>query len=182
MEENTLNETPQISNPYLELQNMVLEKLKAKFGEGILSAELQYDFPIFVVQKAIIIPVLEFLKNEEGLKFNFLTTLCGIHMPENKGAELAVMYQLHNMQQNWRIRIKIFMADGDVKVPTATTLWPTANWMERQEYDFYGFKFEGHPDLRRILNMDEMNYHPMRKEYPLEDGSRDDKSDKMFGR
>ena len=103
-------------------------------------------------------------------------------MPENKGAELAVMYQLHNMVENWRIRIKIFMEDGDTKVPSITSIWPAANWMERQEYDFFGFKFVGHPDLRRILNMDEMNYFPMRKEYPLEYGSRDDKNDKMFGR
>lgn len=180
--ENTINETTQNVNPYIELQTKIEALLKSKFGAGVLHSELQYDFPVFVVEKAIIIQVLEFLKTEPELKFSFLTTLCGIHMPENKGAELAVMYQLHNMEKNWRVRIKIYMPDGDVKVPSATVLWPTANWMERQEFDFYGFKFEGHPDLRRILNMDEMNYHPMRKEYPLEDGSRDDKSDKMFGR
>jgi NADH-quinone oxidoreductase subunit C len=180
--EKTINETTPTVNPFVKLQTKIEALLKAKFGAGILHSELQYDFPVFVVEKAIIIQVLEFLKTEPELKFSFLTTLCGIHMPENKGAELAIMYQLHNMEQNWRVRVKIYMPDSDVKVPTATVLWPTANWMERQEFDFYGFKFEGHPDLRRILNMDEMNYHPMRKEYPLEDGSRDDKSDKMFGR
>lgn len=181
MNENSSNPTP-IDSPYLDLMNRVHEKLKAKFGEGILHTELQYDFPIFVVEKALIVQVLEYLKTDESLNFHFLNTLCGIHIPENKGAELAVMYQLHNMMQNWRIRIKIYMPDGEVDVPTITHLWPSANWMERQEYDFFGFNFVGHPDLRRILNMDEMNYHPMRKEYPLEDGSRDDKSDKMFGR
>ena len=180
--ENLTNETSQVVNPHFELLLKVETLLKAKFGVGILNSELQYDFPVFVVEKAIIINVLEFLKTEPELKFSFLTTLCGIHLPENKGAEFAVMYQLHNMEQNWRIRIKITMPNEDIKVPTAIGLWPSANWMERQEFDFYGFNFEGHPDLRRILNMDEMNYHPMRKEYPLEDGSRDDKSDKMFGR
>jgi NADH-quinone oxidoreductase subunit C len=167
-----------MSNQLLDLK----EKLESTFGEGIISAEMHYDFPVFVVQKSVILDVLTYLKNEPGLQYKFLTTLCGIHMPDNKGAELGIMYQLQNMEQNLRVRIKIFMADGDVKVPTVTTLWPAANWMERQEYDFYGFRFEGHPDLRRILNMDEMNYYPMRKEYPLEDGSRDDKNDKMFGR
>jgi NADH-quinone oxidoreductase subunit C len=86
------------------------------------------------------------------------------------------------MMKNYRIRVKTFMSISDPVVPTVTTLWPTANWMERQEYDFFGVKFTGHPNLKRILNMDEMNYHPMRKEYALEDASREDKDDTMFGR
>ena len=65
---------------------------------------------------------------------------------------------------------------------TATVLWNGANWMERETYDFFGVKFEGHPDLRRILNMDELDVHPMLKQYPLEDGTRTDKDDVMFGR
>ncbi len=165
-----------------ELFNQLSDNLKAQFGDGLISGEIQYDFPVFIVDKKIIVEVLQYLKTNPELKFNFLTTLCGIHMPDNKGAELGVMYQLHNMEDNWRIRIKILMPEGDVKVPSITSIWPAANWMERQEYDFFGFKFTGHPDLRRILNMDEMNYFPLRKEYPLEDGSRDDKNDKMFGR
>lgn len=163
-----------------ELLSHLEEALRSKFGDGILAAEQHYDFPVFVVEKGIIMQVLTCLKNDLG--FKFLTTMCGLHMPDNKDKELGVMYQLQNMEQNHRVRVKIFMPDGDTKVPSATSLWPTANWMERQEYDFFGFEFAGHPDLRRILNMDEMNYFPMRKEFPLEDASRDDKNDKMFGR
>jgi NADH-quinone oxidoreductase subunit C len=166
----------------IDLLNQVAEKLKAKFNEGLLVAEMHYDFPVFIVEKNIIIEVLTFLKTDPELRFDFLNTLCGLHMPDNKGAELGVVYQLQNLERSQRIRIKIFMPDGDTKVPTATVLWPAANWMERQEYDFFGFEFTGHPNLKRILNMDEMNYFPMRKEYRLEDGSRDDKNDKMFGR
>ena len=68
------------------------------------------------------------------------------------------------------------------EIPTVTDLWLGANWMERETFDFYGVKFIGHPNLKRILNMDEMDYHPLRKEYPLEDQTRDDKDDRMFGR
>jgi NADH-quinone oxidoreductase subunit C len=86
------------------------------------------------------------------------------------------------MPKNLRIRIKIFVPENHLEVPTATVLWPTANWMERQEYDFFGIIFKGHPNLKRILNMDDITFFPMRKEFPLEDQTRDDKNDAMFGR
>lgn len=160
----------------------VAGRLQERFGEQVLSVEQHYDFPVIVVDKKSIMDVLAFLKDDPDMGFTFLTTLCGMHMPEQKGKEFGMVYQLHNMPQNRRLRIKIFMPESDLDVPTATTLWPTANWMERQEYDFFGFNFVGHPDLRRILNMDEMNYYPMRKQYPLEDLSRHDKDDAKFGR
>jgi NADH-quinone oxidoreductase subunit C len=164
------------------LLNTVGDKLKAKFGDAILSAEQQYDFPVYVIRKDAIYEVLQFLKEDPEMGFTFLTTMCGLHYPDHKGNELGVMYQLHNLPKNLRIRLKTFFPVSDPNIPTVTTLFPTANWMERQEYDFFGIIFKGHPNLKRILNMDEMNYHPMRKEYPLEDGSREDKDDKMFGR
>lgn len=160
----------------------VAGRLRERFGDQVLSVEQHYDFPVIVVEKKAIMDVLAFLKDDAAMGFTFLTTLCGMHMPEQKGKEFGMVYQLHNMPQNRRLRIKIFMPESDLDVPTATVLWPTANWMERQEYDFFGFNFVGHPDLRRILNMDEMNYHPLRKQYPLEDLGRHDKDDAMFGR
>jgi NADH-quinone oxidoreductase subunit C len=160
----------------------VHEKLKAKLKGEILDATLHYDFPVFTIKKDQLIDVLGFLKDDPELNFHFLTTIAVTQYPERKGEEFCVMYQLHNMVNNNRIRIKIYTAQQDPSVPTATILFPTANWMERQEYDFFGIIFKGHPNLKRILNMDEMNYFPMRKEYAVEDGSRDDKDDTMFGR
>lgn len=160
----------------------VTDKLRQRFDSDYLQDEVAYDFPVIVVEKKAIIDVLTFLKNDPDMGFTFLTTLCGMHMPDNKGQEFGMVYQLHNLPKNRRLRLKIFMPESDLNVPTATSLWPTANWMERQEYDFFGFNFVGHPDLRRILNMDEMNYHPMRKQYPLEDLGKHDKDDAKFGR
>jgi NADH-quinone oxidoreductase subunit C len=80
------------------------------------------------------------------------------------------------------VRVKTFFDINKPEIPTATDIWAGANWMERETYDFYGVKFKGHPNLKRILNVDEMDIFPLRKEYPLEDQTRDDKSDKMFGR
>ncbi len=162
------------------LLNSVEEKLKAKFGDAIISSEQHYDFPVFVIKREAIYDVLQYLKEDEG--YTFLTTMCGLHYPSNAGQELGVMYQLHNMPKNNRIRLKTFFSINDAQVPTVTTLFPTANWMERQEYDFFGIIFKGHPNLKRILNVDDMVAFPMRKEFPLEDGTREDKDDKMFGR
>ena len=120
------------------------------------------------------------LKEDTELNFHFLTTLCGIQTPDEK--HLGVIYHLHNMPKNLRIRVKTFFPMSHPEIPTATDLWLGANWMERETYDFFGVKFKGHPNLKRILNVDEMDIYPLRKEYPLEDQSRDDKSDKMFGR
>ena len=92
------------------------------------------------------------------------------------------MYQLHNLYTNVRIRLKIFLPENNPTVSTLTSVFAAANWLERETYDFYGVQFEGHPNLTRILNVDEMIIFPMRKEYPLEDQIRQDKNDFMFGR
>ena len=166
-----------------ELLELVKNKIDAKFGDAVLLADMHYDFPVYVIKKEAVKDVLRFLKEDADLNFHFLTTMCGLHHPEHPHeSEFGMMYQLHNMPKNYRIRLKVFMSRENMNIQTVTDLWKTAGWMERQEFDFFGFNFVGHPNLKRILNMDEMNYFPMRKEYPLEDMGRDDKNDKMFGR
>ena len=156
--------------------------LKTQFGEGLISSELLYDYPVFTINRDIIVDVIRFLYNDEELAFQYLTTMAGVHYPDNKGKELGLVYQLHNLQKNLRIRIKIFFSINNPVVPTLIPVFSAANWMEREAFDFYGIIFEGHPNLKRILNVEDMTYYPMRKEYALEDGTREDKDDKMFGR
>jgi NADH-quinone oxidoreductase subunit C len=165
-----------------ELLTSVHDKLKSQFGDGLISSELLYDYPVYTVKRDIIFDVIQFLYNNDELAFQYLTSLAVLHFPDNKDHELGVMYQLHNLQKNLRIRIKIYFSINDPLVPTITPIFSSANWMERQEFDFFGIIFTSHPNLKRILNMDDMDYHPMRKEYALEDGTREDKNDKMFGR
>ncbi len=164
----------------MELLNIVNEKLNAQFPGAVLTAEMLYDFPVFVISKDKIHDVLKFLKEDEALNFHFLTDLTGMQTPDEK--QLGVIYHLHNMPKNYRIRVKTFMDINKPEIPTVTNLWLTANWMERETYDFFGVKFLGHPNLKRILNVDEMNIFPLRKEYPMEDQTREDKDDTMFGR
>ncbi len=160
---------------------MLADRLKAKFGDALIQSTKDFDFPVFEFQKSEIKNAIYYLKNSEG--FNYLTTLCGSQFPEaEKSREYNVMYQLHNFTTNDRIRLKTFMPEEDLKLNTITDIYDAANWMEREAYDFFGFTFDGHPNMTRILNMAEMNYFPLRKQYPLEDMSRDDKNDKFFGR
>jgi NADH-quinone oxidoreductase subunit C len=160
--------------------NQINEKLNSRFPGAVLSAELLYDFPVIVVSPSQVHEVLRFLKEDPELNFHFLTDLTGMQTPDEK--ELGVIYHLHNMPRNTRVRVKTFFDMSKPEIPTATDLWAGADWMERETYDFFGVRFKGHPNLRRILNVDEMDIFPLRKEYPLEDQTRDDKQDRQFGR
>ncbi len=125
--------------------------------------------------------MLQLYKDQE-LGFNVLSDLCGIHYPDRVGEELCVTYLLNSMQQSSRLRIKVYVSIDKPEIPTVTGIYASANWMERETYDFYGVQFVGQPNLRRILNMDEMEEFPLRKEFPLEDPLRSDKADFQFGR
>jgi NADH-quinone oxidoreductase subunit C len=161
---------------------IVREKLIEKFGEELTSWEEPYGMLSFTSDKNLNLKVLQFLYDDDTLQFRFLTDLCAVHYPDNLDEELAVVYHLHNLKENIRLRYKIFTSIAKPDVFSATALYSAANWMERETYDFFGVNFVGHPNLKRILNIEEMEYFPLRKEYPLEDQKRTDKDNQMFGR
>lgn len=160
----------------------VKSRLIDKFGEALTNFEESYGTLSFHAPKELNLKVLQFLYDDEALEFRFLTDITAVHYPAQPGAELAVVYHLQNLRTRTRLRFKVFTSVADPKVFTATRLYESANWMERETYDFFGVDFVGHPNLIRILNVDEMDYFPMRKEFPLEDQTRIDKDDDMFGR
>jgi NADH-quinone oxidoreductase subunit C len=160
----------------------IKERLIEKFGDEVGNFEEPYGMLTFEVPKEMNLKLMQFLYDDEELKFQFLTTLCAVHYPDNKGRELAMVYHLHNLVDNVRIRFKAYLDINKPDIFTATKLFEASNWLERETYDYFGVNFIGHPNLRRILNVDEMDYFPLRKEYPLEDQTRKDKDDEMFGR
>lgn len=160
----------------------ITQRLEDKFGDAVGGFEEPYGMLSFTAAAARNIDVLRFLYEDPELHFRFLTDLTAVHFPERSGEELSVVYHLHNMRDNVRLRLRIFTAIADPVVNSATVLFASANWMERETYDFFGVRFAGHPNLKRILNVEEMDYFPLRKEYPLEDQTRIDKDDAMFGR
>lgn len=166
-----------------ELTNeYITQKVSTHFGNDIISGSEPFGMLTLVVNPERIIDILTWFKRDSEIKASFLTDLCGAQFPDIPGQEFCVIYHIHSLTNNIRIRLKAFIPASDPSIATATTLYPSANWQERETYDFYGINFIGHPNLKRILNVDEMDYFPMRKEYPLEDGTRTDKEDKYFGR
>lgn len=161
---------------------IIKQRLTEKFGDNLSDWQEPYGMLTFSAPKDFNLKILQFLFDDAELKFKFLTDIAAVHYPDRKGEELAVVYHLHNLVDNIRIRFKVFTEISKPDVFSATALYAAANWMEREAYDFYGVNFIGHPNLIRIQNVEEMEYFPQRKEYPLEDQSRIDKDDEMFGR
>jgi len=157
----------------------LLQKLTAQFGDKFATEGEPFGLLTIVTERANITDILSYLKSD--LNFIYLTDITAIHYPE-KAKQFEIVYHIHNLVGGIRIRVKVGLTTDDVHIPTASTIWDGANWMERETYDFFGIMFDGHPDLRRILNVDDMTVFPMRKEYPLEDPNRIDKKDYFFGR
>jgi NADH-quinone oxidoreductase subunit C len=162
---------------------LIQELLEQKFANKVVNFEMQKDIFSFEVTTESVRDVILFLKEEEDTNFHFLTDLCGVHYPDNTiDQQFCVVYHLHNWVENTRIRIKTYLNGAQPEVASISDIFLSSNWMERETYDFYGINFIGHPQLKRILNMDEMVSFPMRKEFPLEDNGRTDKDDRFFGR
>ena len=156
----------------------LVQQLRSTFS-AVLTIQTDSDMPVIIVQTSHLLVLISHLIEVE--EFTFLTDLCGVHDPDQE-KPLGVVYHLHHLPKNLRLRIKTFVSEQDPRIPSLTPLFESANWMERETYDFYGILFEGHPNLIRILNEDEMDYFPMRKTYALEDSTSTDKDDSMFGR
>ena len=162
---------------------LIQEKIEQKFANKVSNFGMQKDIFSFEVTSDSVREVILFLKEEEDTNFHFLTDLCGVHYPDNTiDQQFCVVYHLHNWIENTRIRIKTYLNGTQPEIASISDIFLSSNWMERETYDFYGINFMGHPQLKRILNMDEMVSFPMRKEFPMEDNGRTDKDDRFFGR
>lgn len=160
----------------------VLARLQEQFGEAILAHETPYDLLTIEVPADKAHDIIKWLKADDVLKMSFLTLIGAVHYPEQAGRELCVNYHIHSLVHNVRLRIRAFLPIAQPDIATITDIYIGADWQERETYDFFGVNFVGHPNLVRILNEDDMDYFPMRKEYHLEDATREDKDDRYFGR
>jgi NADH-quinone oxidoreductase subunit C len=119
------------------------------------------------VKKSAYFELCRYLRDDEEFPFDMCTDLTATHWPERAGEEFDIVVMLYSVSQNRRLRIKTAIAN-DEAAPSVTSIWEGANWMEREAFDMFGIKFEGHPDLRRILLPEDWPGYPLRKEYPIE--------------
>lgn len=144
----------------------LVKKLKEKFGEAVLEASEFLGQLSIVIEAARIVEVCESLRDDAETPFNYLSDLTCVHYPDNKATPFEMVYQLYSISKNERVRLKLD-TNGE-GVESVTSVWPSADWLEREVYDLFGVVFRNHPDLRRILLPPDWEGHPLRKDYPLE--------------
>jgi NADH-quinone oxidoreductase subunit C len=152
----------------METLDSIVEKVKAEMGEAVEAVEKPYGDTVLTVGMRRLHDVLASLKSKG---FDFLIDLAGVDgLRLGRKERFELVYNLYSLRDDLRLRVKVFVPEGDMKVPTATDLWEAANWAEREAYDMFGFDFTGHPNLARILCHREFVGHALRKDYPIMKG------------
>ncbi|MFS0883951.1 NADH-quinone oxidoreductase subunit C [Aeromicrobium sp. 179-A 4D2 NHS] len=121
----------------------------------------------FFIRRELLLPTARHLRDDPALRFEFFSGVSGVHYPSETGRELHAVYHLLSMTHNRRIRLEVTCPDADPHVPSVVSVYPTADWHERETWDMFGLVFDGHPHLTRILMPDDWQGHPQRKDYPL---------------
>ena len=149
----------------------ILARLRGRFGDRVTATHDYRGDHTAVLAREAIVPALRFCRDEPDLAFDLLADLTAVDYLTFPGREdgprFEVVYHLYSVALNHRLRLKVQVEQDDAVVPTATGLWPIANWLEREVWDMFGIRFEGHPDLRRLLLYEEFQGHPLRKDYPI---------------
>jgi len=148
----------------------IAKMIEEKFAGQVLATTTFVGQVSLLVKKDQIKDICRYLHDEPALKMDHLTDLTAVDFskyPGDTGPRFEVVYNLISTTHLHRIRLKARVAEEDPRIDTVTSVWHTANWHERETYDLMGIKFDGHPDLRRILLAEDWEGHPLRKEYPL---------------
>lgn len=145
------------------LDNELVKRYRARFGEAIREAVEDRKQAILVVERERLGEIAKYTRDEE--KYDFLSDLTAVDWPKRE-KRFDVVLNLYSFAHNTRLRIKAQAAAGE-PVPSMCGVWPTANWLEREAYDMFGIEFAGHPALTRILLPEEWQGHPLRKDYDI---------------
>jgi NADH-quinone oxidoreductase subunit C len=138
-------------------------KLKGQYGSGIREANTYLGQNYMVVEPSVVFELLQILRDRE--QFDYCVDITAVHYPQRE-KQFDLVWILYSFPRNERIRVKTMIADGE-SVPSAVSVWATANWLEREVYDMFGIRFDGHPDLKRILMPDGWKGYPLRKDYGI---------------
>ena len=148
-------------------KNPVVQKLRDWNPQAVAEVTDFRGETTIVVPRQLLVRVSEYLVDEPSLRFSFLSDLTPVdRFPMEPRFELN--YHLLSLNRKERLRLQVKLSGADPSVASVTPVWPTANWHEREAFDLFGIRFEGHPDLTRILMPDDWEGHPLRKDYPVE--------------
>jgi NADH-quinone oxidoreductase subunit C len=147
------------------MNDVIIQKLKTEFPDSIESTTVFRNDLTIQVKREDIVKVSGFLKNDPALSFDMVVDLCGVDMYRPEG-RFEVIYNLYSLKNKKYVRLKVLVDEEDPVVDTVGTVWSGAGWHERETYDMFGIKFEGHPDLRRMYMPEEYEYFPLRKDFP----------------
>ena len=144
------------------------EKLKSRFPDAVLEIHDQHGNETAVVKREALLEIARFVKEDPEFDMNMLSDLAAVDgLAQKWQPRFEVVYHFYSLAKNHRLRLKVRVDEKDCVVSTLTGLWPAANWLEREVWDMFGVRFEGHPDLKRILMYEEFTGHPLRKDYPV---------------
>lgn len=162
-----------MEGPYIEPQppRAVVDRLGERFQGAVLEvAEFRGELTV-VVPKERIVEIARFLRDDPSTAFDMLTVVTGVHFL-GRDHDFEVLYHLYSLSRNHRLRLKVRLKEGET-VDSVTSVWPGANWPEREAYDLVGVRFHGHPDLRRIIMPEDYTSHPLRRDFDVEGGPSD---------
>jgi NADH-quinone oxidoreductase subunit C len=148
-----------------ERKPLVLEKLASRFGASILSTHNELGDATAVVAREKVVEICRFLRDDADLRFDLAVDLTGVDYIDET-PRFEVVYHLYSIEKKQRVRIKARVPAEDPTIGSVAGIWTGLNWYEREAFDMYGIRFDGHPDLRRILLPETFVGHPLRKDYP----------------
>ena len=146
---------------------MILEKIKEQFQDGVIDTHEFRGDKVVVIRKDFVVELMEYLKADPTLDFNMLIDLSAVdYLAMERKPRFDVVYHLKSLKNGYRLRVKAGVDEDQPEIDSITSLWPIANWFEREAWDMFGIQFKGHPDLKRILMYEGFQGHPLRKDYP----------------
>ena len=143
-------------------------RIREKFGDGSVRTGNAVGCESVIAEADSLLPFMSFLRDDPELSFDFLVDVTAVdRLRLDESIRFAVVYQFYSYKHNRRFSVSVPVPEADPRIQSVVSVWPGANWLEREVYDMYGIVFEGHPDLRRILMPDDFGSYPLRKDYPL---------------
>jgi NADH/F420H2 dehydrogenase subunit C len=145
----------------------IIDFINQNYPNTVIKSHSEYGDETVFVDKKDIFEFLKFLKTNPKHPFDLMLDVCGVDYI-GESPRFEVVYHLYSMKTKARIRIRVKLAEDDLTIPSAMSIWEACDWFEREAYEMFGIVFEGHPNLKRLLTWEAFEGYPLRKDYPID--------------